>query len=184
MIPRGSPGRVRGPHLGRWGYPDAQNRGAQRWRVRLSDFEVVEDAEPDDPGPDLDGVDWRMFFNVNNRDREWTKVFDCDDCVDEDDVKRLDLATGGAQLGPDPVLFARPRRSSCTPRGSSALRPCAASDSPEVPTRTGIAPPCPPRAVRFPSAKPARRRQLRQGPRSRSAAAQERRSGHRPDAYI
>jgi hypothetical protein len=88
-----------------WGYPDAHNWGAARWRVRLSNFEVFEDAEPDNPGPDLDGGDWRMFFNVNNRDREWTKVFDCDDCVDEGDVKRLNLATGGAQLGPDPVLF-------------------------------------------------------------------------------
>jgi hypothetical protein len=88
-----------------WAYPQAQNWGARRWRVRLDNFEVFEDAEPDNPGPDLDGGDWRLFFNTNNRDREWTRIFKCDGCVDEGDTKTLNLETGGAGLGPDPVLF-------------------------------------------------------------------------------
>jgi hypothetical protein len=88
-----------------WAYPQPQNWGAKRWRVHLSNFKVYEDAEPDNPGPDIDGGDWRVYFNVNNRDREWTRVFKCDGCVDEGDVKNLNMDTGGSGLGPDPVLF-------------------------------------------------------------------------------
>ena len=88
-----------------WAYPQAQNWGARRWRVRLNNFKVIEDAEPDNPGPDIDDGDWRVFFNINNRDREWTRIFKCDGCVDEGDVKALNLETGGPGLGADPVLF-------------------------------------------------------------------------------
>jgi hypothetical protein len=88
-----------------WAYPQPQNWGARRWRVRLQNMKIIEDAEPDNPGPDIDDGDWRVFFNINNRDREWTKIFDCDGCVDEGDTKTLNLQTGGSGLGPDPVLF-------------------------------------------------------------------------------
>jgi hypothetical protein len=88
-----------------WAYPQSQNWGARRWRVTLENMKIIEDAEPDNPGPDIDQGDWRVFFNTNNRDREWTKILDCDECVDEGDTKTLNLQTGGSGLGPDPVLF-------------------------------------------------------------------------------
>lgn len=62
---------------------------------------IYSDAEP--PGDD---GDWRVFFNTNNRDQEWSKIIDCDGCVDDDERRKLNLNTGpGGKLGPDPVVF-------------------------------------------------------------------------------
>jgi hypothetical protein len=89
-----------------WAYPHPENWGARRWRVRLNSIKVLDDAEPFGQ----DG-DWHFFFNTDNRDREWTNVFNCDDgCIDEGDTRRLNRETGTAAevyqgLGPDLVLF-------------------------------------------------------------------------------
>lgn len=83
-----------------WAYPNPDNWGAKRWRVRLKTMNVFDDAEP--PGDD---GDWRVFFNTNNRDREWTKFIDCDGCIDDDDDRTINLQTGGSGLGADPVVF-------------------------------------------------------------------------------
>jgi hypothetical protein len=83
-----------------WAYPQTDNWGARRWRIRLKSMKIIDDAEPA-----FDDGDWRFFFNTNNRDREWTKVFSCDGCVDDGDTRNLNVETGGTGLGADPVLF-------------------------------------------------------------------------------
>jgi hypothetical protein len=86
-----------------WAYPNAANWGARRWRVLLKKIHVFDDAEPA-----FDDGDWRFFFNTNNRDREWTKVFSCDGCVDDGDDRTLNVQTGivgSRSLGADLVLF-------------------------------------------------------------------------------
>ena len=86
-----------------WAYPNAANWGAKRWRVLLKKIHVYDDAEPA-----FDDGDWRFFFNTNNRDREWTTVFDCDGCIDDDDDRTLNFSTGvlgTRSLGSDLVLF-------------------------------------------------------------------------------
>ena len=85
-----------------WAYPNADNWGARRWSVLLKNMKVIDDAEPFG-----DDGDWRMFFNTNNRDREWTQIIDndCEGCVDDDETHTFNLRTGTTQLGPDPVLF-------------------------------------------------------------------------------
>lgn len=83
-----------------WAYPQPDNWGARRWRVRLKSMKIIDDAEPA-----FDDGDWRFFFNTNNRDREWTRVFSCDGCIDDGDTRNLNVETGGPGLGPDPVLF-------------------------------------------------------------------------------
>ena len=83
-----------------WAYPQADNWGARRWNVRLNKIDVGDDAEPAG-----DDGDWRFFFNTNNRDREWTRVFSCDGCIDDDSTRQLNVQTGTTGLGADPVLF-------------------------------------------------------------------------------
>jgi len=88
-----------------WAYPNPANWGARRWRVRLNTLKVINNSEWSGRGGD-----WRFFFNTNNRDREWTKVFDCDFCIDDGDRKKLNTETGSSPgsssgLGPDLVLF-------------------------------------------------------------------------------
>lgn len=85
-----------------WAYPNPDNWGARRWSVLLKSMKVIDDAEPFG-----DDGDWRMFFNTNNRDREWTQIInnDCEGCVDDDETHTFNLRTGTSQLGPDPVLF-------------------------------------------------------------------------------
>jgi len=83
-----------------WAYPQSDNWGARRWNVRLNKIDVGDDAEP--PGDD---GDWRFFFNTNNRDREWTRVFSCDGCIDDDETRNLNVQTGSTGLGPNLVLF-------------------------------------------------------------------------------
>jgi hypothetical protein len=83
-----------------WAYPNPENWGARRWNIRLRNMRVGDDAEPAG-----DDGDWRFFFNTTNRDREWTRVFSCDGCVDDDETRNLNVRTGSSGLGPDPVLF-------------------------------------------------------------------------------
>jgi hypothetical protein len=86
-----------------WAYPNAANWDAKRWRLLLKKIHVYDDAEPA-----FDDGDWRFFLNTNNRDREWTTVFDCDGCVDDGDDRTLNFSTGivgSRSLGSDLVLF-------------------------------------------------------------------------------
>jgi hypothetical protein len=95
-----------------WAYPEPNNWGATRWRVRLRSMNVFDDAEPP-----FDDGDWRFYFNVNNLDQEWTELFSCDGCVDDDTTYTLNVSTGQSSggdgsnpqkarsLGPDPVVF-------------------------------------------------------------------------------
>jgi hypothetical protein len=83
-----------------WAYPAPDNWGASRWRVLLKDMKIYDDSEPG-----FDDGDWRVFFNTNNRDQEWSKIIDCDGCVDDGDTRALNLRTGTPALGPHPVLF-------------------------------------------------------------------------------
>jgi hypothetical protein len=95
-----------------WAYPQPDNWGALRWRVRLRSMNVFDDAEPP-----FDDGDWRFYFNTNNLDQEWTELFSCDGCVDDDTTYILNVSTGQSgggngsnpqkarNLGPDPVVF-------------------------------------------------------------------------------
>ncbi|HVE68212.1 MAG TPA: hypothetical protein VNB64_06495 [Solirubrobacteraceae bacterium] len=85
-----------------WAYPNPDNWGARRWSVLLKSMKVFDDAEPFG-----DDGDWRMYFNTNNRDREWTQIIsnDCEGCIDDDETHTFNLRTGTSQLGPNPVLF-------------------------------------------------------------------------------
>jgi hypothetical protein len=86
-----------------WAYPNPTNWDAKRWRLRLNKIHVYDDAEPA-----FDDGDWRFFANINNRDREWTTVIDCDGCIDDDDDRTLNFSTGPPgvrSLGSDLVLF-------------------------------------------------------------------------------
>jgi hypothetical protein len=61
--------------------------------------------------------DWRLYFDTNNGDQEWTELFSCDGCVDDDTTYQLGVSTGiggggngsspskARSLGPDPVVF-------------------------------------------------------------------------------
>jgi hypothetical protein len=71
----------------------------------------------DDAEPPFDDGDWRFYFNTNNRDQEWTELYSCDGCVDDDTTYQLNATTGVAgggngskpskarNMGPDPVVF-------------------------------------------------------------------------------
>ena len=95
-----------------WAYPSPDNWGAARWRIGLKSLRVIDDAEPP-----FDDGDWRLYFNTNNRDQEWTELFSCEGCVDDDSTYSLGISgtghTAGAGtkpgrargLGPDPVVF-------------------------------------------------------------------------------
>jgi hypothetical protein len=102
-----------------WAYPSPDNWGASRWRVTLKSLNVNSDAEPP-----FDDGDWRFHFNTNNRDQEWTPLFSCDGCIDDQEKYPLTTRPGGPNvstgkagggngsrpnrsrnLGPDPVLF-------------------------------------------------------------------------------
>jgi hypothetical protein len=101
-----------------WAYPSPDNWGASRWRVTLKSLNVNSDAEP----PADDG-DWRFDFNTNNRDQEWTRLFSCGGCIDDQTNYPLTTRPGGPYvstgqrggdgthprksrgLGPDPVVF-------------------------------------------------------------------------------
>jgi hypothetical protein len=93
-----------------WAYPSPDNWGASRWRITLNSLKVNNDSEP----LPFDDGDWRLYFNTNNVDQEWTELFSCS-CIDEK-TYTLNVSTGrfgGAgthptrsrNLGPDPVVF-------------------------------------------------------------------------------
>jgi hypothetical protein len=102
-----------------WAYPSPDNWGASRWRVTLTSMNVSDDSEPP-----FDDGDWRVHFNTNNRDQEWTPLFSCGGCIDDDTTYKLTTSPGGPNvrtgasgggngsrpnrsrnLGPDLVLF-------------------------------------------------------------------------------
>ena len=88
-----------------WAYPQPGNWGARRWQVRPRSMKVINDAEPDNPGPDIDDGDWRMFFNTNNGVREWRTLGDCNGCIEAGDTVRFPFDGGERGELPDPVLF-------------------------------------------------------------------------------
>jgi hypothetical protein len=109
---RGFGGETYGRRLtAAWAYPQVDNWGALRWRIALDSMHVFDDAEPP-----FDDGDWRLYFNTTNLNQEWTELFSCDGCVDDDETYILNTGTGrqggdGSRptrargLGPDPVLF-------------------------------------------------------------------------------
>jgi len=89
-----------------WAYPSPENWGLKRWRIRINSMFVHDDGDPIGSG---DG-DWRLWVNTNNRDQEWTKMFDCDGCVHGFmNFGGIPWQTGtpGAKnsMGPDLLLF-------------------------------------------------------------------------------
>ena len=91
-----------------WVYPSPDNWGLTRWRLQVDSISVHDDGDDFLRGPG----DWRFWLNINNGTKEWTKIFDCDDCVDDGTVTSSPLIgpapwrTGaGGVLGPDLLLY-------------------------------------------------------------------------------
>jgi hypothetical protein len=92
--------------LAGWVYANPNNWGLQRWKVRINSLDVSDDGDGLGRG---DG-DWRFWVNTNNGSQEWTKLFDCDDCVSgQVTFKGRPWETGATSsdrnLGPDLLLF-------------------------------------------------------------------------------
>jgi hypothetical protein len=58
-----------------WAYPSPDNWDLEKWRVRVNSLDITDDADAGNDG------DWRFWFNTNNRNQEWTKMFYCDNCA-------------------------------------------------------------------------------------------------------
>lgn len=89
-----------------WTYPDPDNWGLKRWKLRINSMNVHNDGDSKLRG---DG-DWRFWANTNNGTQEWTKLFDCDGCVHGTETfSGRPWETGSADpnrnLGPHLLLF-------------------------------------------------------------------------------
>lgn len=98
-----------------WVYPCADNWGLQSYRLTLGALDVHRDGDGTNAVDRLDTQDgdWRFWFNTNNRDQEWTKLFDGDNNVHGFiDFGGRPWQTGPAvaedrYLGPDVLLYPR-----------------------------------------------------------------------------
>ena len=88
-----------------WVLPSPSNWGLKAWRVAINMLDVHNDSDGFWGG---DG-DWRFWANLNNREQEWTKMYDCDGCVhgriDYGDNPWSTGIPGERSLGPDVWLF-------------------------------------------------------------------------------
>jgi hypothetical protein len=89
-----------------WIYPAPNNWNLQRWKLTIHSMDVHDDSDSWGKG---DG-DWRFWANTNNGAKEWTKLFDCNDCVHgTEDWGGRPWTTGASDserdLGPDLLLF-------------------------------------------------------------------------------
>ena len=90
-----------------WALPAANNWGLRRWRLSLKSLFVHDDLDGALQG---DG-DWRFYLNVNNRDQEWSKLIDCDGCIERSFTGHprsfpSKTRTGrNGVLGPDLLVF-------------------------------------------------------------------------------
>jgi len=89
-----------------WALPATDNWGLRRWRLQLQSMVVHDDHDYTPTPVDFDDGDWRFFLNTNNRDQEWTQLFDCDGCVHGTEQFSTKVRTGdGGRLGPDLLVF-------------------------------------------------------------------------------
>ncbi|MFI7130815.1 hypothetical protein ACIBQ1_34355 [Nonomuraea sp. NPDC050153] len=88
--------------LAAWAYPAADNWGLRSWRLRLDSMKVHDDG--DDLARARGDGDWRFWVNTNNGAQEWTKLYDCAECVHGTETFPSSTHTG-ADLGPDLLLF-------------------------------------------------------------------------------
>ncbi len=63
-----------------WVYPAADNWSLNRWHVSVPTLDVHDDQDPWTDYPYDDG-DYRLWFSLNNRDQEWSKILFGDDNV-------------------------------------------------------------------------------------------------------
>jgi hypothetical protein len=89
-----------------WVLPSPDNWGLQTWRVSVSSLTIH------DSGDATGDADWRLWINTNNTNQEWTRVLDCESCINEGRVtesqllRRAPWETGpNGVLGPDIFLF-------------------------------------------------------------------------------
>ncbi len=73
-------GRLAQQIVAGWVYPSADNWQLEQWRLSVPSIRVHSDS---DPIP-LDDGDWRFWVGTNNATNEWTKIFDCNGCIDSD----------------------------------------------------------------------------------------------------
>ncbi len=88
-----------------WALPSPDNWGLSEWRIAVNKLHVHNDAD----GPLSGDGDWRFWVNVNNTDQEWTKIFECEDCVHgEENFNNTPFQTGrppAHSMGPDILVF-------------------------------------------------------------------------------
>ena len=61
-----------------WVYAATDNWSLARWRVSIPTLDVHDDQDPWTDYPNEDG-DYRLWFSVNNRDQEWSRILYGDD---------------------------------------------------------------------------------------------------------
>ncbi|MFQ6028648.1 MAG: hypothetical protein ACE5Q6_14270, partial [Dehalococcoidia bacterium] len=89
-----------------WVYPSPDNWGLRRWKIRLDSLKIKDDGD----GILNDG-DWRLWFNTNNTDQEWTQIVDCNGCIEGGTHNfsgapwETGSAASGRLLGPDVLTY-------------------------------------------------------------------------------
>jgi hypothetical protein len=90
-----------------WALPSPDNWGLRAWRLSVSSLTIHDSGDVTGDG------DWRLWVNTNNANHEWTRVLDCESCINEGEVTGLPSLLGRAPwetgptgvLGPDILLF-------------------------------------------------------------------------------
>ena len=96
-----------------WKYPAPDNWGLKEYKFRLTKIEVSDDADWTYCTPfACHSGDWRLWVNLRNTEKEWTKIFDCDECVDDDTnytfggrPYETDASNQDRSLGPNVLLY-------------------------------------------------------------------------------
>lgn len=83
-----------------WVYPATDNWSLARWRVTVPTMDVHDDQDPWTDYPYDDG-DYRLWFSLNNRDQEWTRILYGDDNAHGTENFNPDWQTGSL----DPVFW-------------------------------------------------------------------------------
>jgi len=86
-----------------WVYPSPDNWGLKSWRLAIDSITANR----------VKNGSWNLWVATNNENQEWTKIFECDECISTGDeltisslVGRAPWTTGvGGALGPDILLF-------------------------------------------------------------------------------
>lgn len=93
-----------------WAYPAPDNWGLRGYSVTIHELTINGDADTTNETLGWGG-EWRLWANINNTDKEWTQIVDCD-CIYDGDHHRFGnrpwvtrSADADRDLGPDVLLY-------------------------------------------------------------------------------